>query len=66
MADFTHLVGKDIAGDFVGDDMRVVGEDAVQNGAVILSCKKNKNNKNQTESPLNVLPQDEDTCHLLS
>lgn len=36
-ADFTHLVGKHVAADLVGDNMRVVGEDAVQDGAVVLS-----------------------------
>lgn len=36
-ADFTHLVGKHVAADLVGNNMRVVGEDAVQDGAVILS-----------------------------
>lgn len=45
MADFTHLVRKHIAGDLVGDNMRVVGEDTVQYGAVILSCKKSRRMK---------------------
>lgn len=44
--DFPHLIGKHIASDLVGDDMRVVGKDAVQNGAVILSWNK-KQQKNK-------------------
>lgn len=44
-ADFTHLVGKHVAADFVGDNVRVVGEDAVQDGAVILSCNKSRRAK---------------------
>lgn len=37
LCEFTYLIRKHIAGDLVGNDVRIVGEDIVQNGAVILS-----------------------------
>lgn len=40
MHDFTHLIRKHVAGNLVGDDMGVVGEDVVQDGAVMLSWNK--------------------------
>lgn len=42
---FTHLIGKHIARDLIGNNVGVVGEDIVENGAVIFICLKQERQK---------------------
>lgn len=44
-AKVTNLVGKHISSDLDGNNVGVICEDVVQNGAVILSCNNNENIK---------------------
>lgn len=47
VCEFTHLMRKHVACDLVGNNVRIVCEDIVHNGAVILSWNKIKKKKNQ-------------------
>jgi len=42
VSEFTNLIRKHISGDLVGNNVRIVSEDVVQNRAVILSWEKKK------------------------
>lgn len=64
VCEFTYLIRKHVAGDLVGNDVRIVGEDVVQNRAVILSwnqMKRKVSRRPRSRVTLDLLPQAENS-----